>query len=103
MSPMKLVFHVMSEKVVLSLHEGEREIDRVELTDMRGLSQTLLPALEALLVRHGVTTHDMEAVDVQSEVSPTYTSSRIVETTANLLRFARVRDSADSAPHPKGN
>jgi len=82
---MQLFFQLQKEKARIVLREGEKERDMIELEDIRSLSQTLLPAVDALLKRHQLTVEDLTAIDMTSEVAPVFTSYRIVEATMKSL------------------
>jgi hypothetical protein len=83
---MQLFFQLQKEKVRIALVEDEVECDVIELDDIRGLSQTLLPAVDALLQRHQLAAEDLVSIDMTSEIAPVFTSYRIVEATLKSLR-----------------
>ncbi len=94
---MELLFHVLSDRVSVTLVAppsgggdescDERTVESVDLTDTRSLSQTLLPAVDGLLGRHALRPEQLTDIRVISEVLPGFTSYRVVETTARVLRI----------------
>lgn len=86
---MRLEFDLSAERLIVTLVEGGKEIARTELTDMRGLSQGLLPALDDLLVLQGIPVMELEGIDVRPGVPSAYTSARIVDATVRMLRSVR--------------
>ena len=82
---MRLFFQLQPEKLRIILAENDAEKQATELDDLRALSQTLLPAVDELLRRNGLEVADLESVEMQSTVAPSFTSYRIVEATSRSL------------------
>ena len=82
---MQLFFHLQAEAVRIVLQDADVERGVAELNDVRSLSQTLLPAVDALLRQNTLEVHDVESIGMQSAMSPVFTSYRIVEATVKSL------------------
>ena len=85
-----MIFRVGEESTDITLlHNGE-EVGRRRIEPNRELLERLLPAVDALLLEHGVEFGELSDVRVESDLPDGYSSRRIAETVSGVWkRFGR--------------
>ncbi len=81
-----VVIDTISEPMTVRLFAG-KVTDKVTITPRTVLSERLLPAVDTLLARHGVSTGQLERIAVVNAPG-SFTSLRIGIATANALAYA---------------
>jgi len=54
------------------------------------LLEKLLPAIDGLLSKHGISSHDVADIHVESALPDGYSSRRVAETVANIWKWSRL-------------
>ncbi len=85
-----LVFHVEETATEVVLFFDEEEVGRAHIEPNRELLEKLLPAIDGLLSKHGISSHDVADIHVESALPDGYSSRRVAETVANIWKWSRL-------------
>ncbi len=84
----ELLFRVEETATDVVLFCDGGEIGRAQVEPSRELLEKILPAVERLLLEHGLVSNDIADVRVESDLPDGYSSRRIAETAAKVWNFA---------------
>lgn len=86
---MEIEIKIENKIIDLSLVNKKQIIDQINFPDERRLSQELLPAIDRLLLRNGLTSADVEKINFKSDIPDTFTTFRIAKAVAETFNWAR--------------
>lgn len=84
---MQILIAIKEKKVKIGLIDSQKEMDFVEIVEERAISQKLLPKIDELLKRNGLTPKDIGEVQVESDQGENFTTTRIAETIAQIWKL----------------
>lgn len=93
MSEIELKIAVTNKEVSLALlNNSKEEVDKIEIGDGKRISGELLPTLDLLLKRNSLKLESLNKINLESNLSSNFTSSRIAQTMKNILLWSRDRE-----------
>jgi len=84
---MQILITIKEKKVKITLIDGEKEQDGLEIVEEYALSQKLLPKIDELLKRNGLAPKDIKEVRVESDQGENFTTTRIAKTVAQIWKL----------------
>ena len=80
------------KKVKISLFQGKKEVDFVDILDEHKLSEALLPEIDRLLKKNSLKSEEINKMEVKSDQNDNFTTTRIVKSVANTWNWAKTVD-----------
>ena len=84
---MEILIIIKEKKVKIGLIENKKALDSLEIVEEHTLSQKLLPKIDELLKRNGLTSKDIREVQVESDQGENFTTTRIAKTIAQIWKL----------------
>lgn len=84
-----LKIDINSFKITLLLFAEEKLLDKVDWEDKNNLSESLLIQIDSLLRKNELRVADIDQFSVSSDQQDGYTTTRIAQTVADTLNFAK--------------
>lgn len=89
---MRLIIEIKNNlpRLILEKSRGKKEV--LEISEERALSRKLLVLLDELLKKNQVKLEDLKKIEVKSDQSDNFTSTRIAKAVANALNWGKESD-----------
>ena len=94
---MQIIIKIESKTVELLLSDASRVMDSFRFEEERQLSEKLLPGIDALLEKNGISPKDVEKIEVRSDVGENFTTFRIAQSVANAWNWSQGVDNFGKA------
>lgn len=89
LNTMRIIIEIKNKATKLILKEKEAVLDEFTFPEDHNISERLLPLVDELLKRHGLSPKDIENFSVTTDLGDSYTSRRIAETVANVFNWKK--------------
>jgi hypothetical protein len=85
---MNIKIYIKDKKVRLALIQGKKEIDFLDMADEYKMSEELLAEIDKLLKRNKLKPEDIKKMEVKSDQSDNFTTTRIAKTVLETWNWA---------------
>ncbi|MFZ5982029.1 MAG: hypothetical protein ACOYS2_00420, partial [Patescibacteria group bacterium] len=80
---------IIDHATSVSLWQGRKMLDEAQVGENKRISLELLPKLDKLVKKNKLDWKNISKIKLSSNISSSFTTSRIVQTIKNVLEFSR--------------
>jgi tRNA A37 threonylcarbamoyladenosine modification protein TsaB len=90
---MKIVIQIEKKIIEISLKKGKNKLEKTVFPDERDLGEKLIPTVDKMLKKAKIEPKDIQKVEVASDQSDSFTTTRIAKTFATVFNWEKTRKS----------